>query len=145
MWVDCKCPRSCGGLGWKLIGPRAGQKWEAKGALSPCAWKSWGGVLLTPGSLARIQQMAFPFPLLPLLCGCWVKHGSPDLISGFVMAHIFSLRSFNERAPASPCGTANGPGTEPGDGEGVGEGRAGCTASHHLWKAISNPGNNWII
>lgn len=114
MWADCECPCGCGRLGWKFTGPRVGQKGEEKDTLSPCAWKSWGDVLLAPGSLAQIQQMAFPFPLLPPLCGCWVKHGSPDLISGFAMAHILSLRSFNERALTSPCGTANAPGTEPG-------------------------------
>ena len=110
MWVDCECPCGCGRLGWKLTGPRGGQQGEVKDALSPHVWKSLGDVPLTPDSLAWIQKMAFLFPHLPPLCDCWVKHGSPDLISDFTVVHILSLRSFNERAPASPCRTSTAPG-----------------------------------
>lgn len=54
-----------------------------------------------------------------------VQHGSPDPISGAVLAHFFSLRSFHGRAPAPPCGTATPPGLSLGK-----EGQErGCAAS----------------
>lgn len=124
MWQDCEWPR--GWLERRLIRPRGGQKGEVKGALNPCTWKSQKDVLLTPGSLAWNQQMAFPIPLLPPLCGCWVKHGSPALISGFAVVHIFYLRFLNKRASASLCRTINAPETEPRDRGSGGEGWRCC-------------------
>lgn len=70
-------------------------------------------------------------PFFPLLV---CSTGSPDPVSGFVLVHFSSLRSFHWRAPAPPVWDNNTPRAEPGD-RGSGEGLC-C-----LWKATSNPGN----
>lgn len=110
--MGCLCPHACEQLGWKLTGPKQG---ESNSPLSSCTWKLQGDIPLTPGSLAWIEQMALP--LLPPVCGCWVKHGSPDLISGFTLVHIFSLTCFNERTPVSECRTTIPSGVNHGSGE----------------------------
>lgn len=96
----------------KVYGAEAGAEVRGEGCPESMSMEIMGRRPADSGQLSLDPAHGLALPLPPP----GVQHGSPDPVSGFVLAHFFSLRSFHGRAPAPPCGTATPPGLSLGTG-----------------------------